>query len=96
MLQIKIHDNELQGQEEACRPHVMNKSVVCHSVLLAINNSACSNHIESVTHACMANNGGNRHHQSQVPAIVSLMAPVCQPTLEKPSPWHPFTCLLDK
>ena len=27
---------------------------------------------------------------------MSFIAPICTPMLEKPSPWHPFTCLLDK
>ena len=31
-----------------------------------------------------------------VAAIASFMAPVRVPTLEKPSPWHLFTRLLNK
>ena len=47
--------------------------------------TSSSNYIESVA-----------KHWRKLSAIVSFMAPVCVPMLEKSSPWHSFTCLLDK
>ena len=54
------------------------------SYRLVIKDPACSNHIDQQP---------NRRHQSCVPAIVSLMAPVHAPTVKKNIPLaliHPF------
>ena len=64
----------------------------CHeSYRLVIKDSARSNYIESAT----------QQWRKSAPPILStshckFYGAVCAPTLEKPSPWHLFTRLLNK
>ena len=66
------------------------RKFLCVRYCLVINDSARSNYIESVT----------QQWRKSAPPILSnsqceFNGAVCAPTLEKPSPWHLFTHLLN-
>ena len=99
---IKTHDSESRGQEEAGRTRRMSVlftgntgvkfvNALNKSYRLVIKDSARSNDIESVT----------QQWRKSAPPILSTShcefnGAVHAPTLEKPSPWHQFTRLLNK
>ena len=101
---IKTHDSESRGQEEAGRMRRMSVLFAGNTAMkfvnalnkpqlkvsLVIKDSARSNYIESLA----------QQWRKSAPPILStshsLIAPVRAPTLEKPSPWHQFTRLLNK
>ena len=104
--EIKTHDSESRGEEEAGRTQRMSVLFTGSTAVKFVNalnkpplklslsyqpDSARSNYIESVT----------QQWRKSAPPILSnsqceFNGAVRAPTLEKPSPWHPFTRLLNK